>query len=97
MKSNELNKKVLKKLHEFESIENIYPSLDWEAKLKTKIQFNSSIKNTFISKYSLTLGCVVLLNFGLLVFSIYNESKKSKTRTTNLELISNELLITSNN
>jgi hypothetical protein len=96
MKSKKLNEKVLKKLHEFETLENIHPSSDWDAELYTKLQLNSSIKTNIISKYNVIIICIVLLNSGLLLFSLLNEPKQSSKRTTNLKLISNELLITSN-
>lgn len=96
MKSNTLNEKVLKKLHEFETLENIHPSSDWDTELQLKLQLNSSIKTNFISQYSVILVCIVLLNCGLLLFSVFNKPKETISRTTNLELISNELLITSN-
>jgi len=96
MKSNELNEKVLKKLQEFETLENIYPSPDWDTELHIKLQLNSSIKANYISKYNFILVCIVLLNCGLILFSLFNEPKQTTSRTTNLELISNELLITSN-
>ena len=96
MKSKELNEKILKKFHEFETLENIHPSSDWDTELHIKLQLNSSIKTNFISKYNVIIICIVLLNSGLLLFSLLNEPKQSSKRTTNLKLISNELLITSN-
>lgn len=96
MKSNALNEKALKKLHEFETLENIHPSSDWDTELQLKLQLNSSIKTNVISQYTVILVCIVLLNCGLLLFSVFNKQKQTISRTTNLELISNELLITSN-
>ncbi len=95
MKPNTLNEKVIEKLQEFESLENIYPSSDWDYELQMKLQMHASIKTTFISKYNFILVCIVLINCGLIVFSLLNESKPTTTRTTNLEVISNELLISS--
>ena len=96
MKSNKLNEKVLKKLHEFDTLENIYPNPYWETELHLKLQLNSSIKNNILSKYNVILVCIILLNCGLLLFSVFNKPKETISRTSNLELISNELLITSN-
>jgi hypothetical protein len=96
MKPNELNEKVIEKLHEFEALAPIYPSADWDAELQMKLQFTTSIKTTFLSKYNLILVFIVLLNCGLIMFSLWSEPKPIPTRTTNLEMISNELLITSN-
>ncbi len=96
MKPNALNEKVIEKLQEFETLENIHPSSDWDAKLQMKLQLNTTIKTNFIGKYNLILVCIIVLNCGLIVFSLVNELKRTTTRTTNLELISNELLITSN-
>jgi hypothetical protein len=94
MKTNALNEIVFQKLREFDTLESINPSADWDAELNLKI--NSSVKTNYTAKYNLILVCIVILNFGLLLFSIVNDSKTATIRTMNLKLISNELLLTSN-
>jgi len=94
MKTNALNEIVFQKLREFDTLESINPSADWDAELNLKI--NSSVKTNYTAKYNLILVCIVILNFSLLLFSIVNDSKTATIRTMNLKLISNELLLTSN-
>ena len=96
MKPNKLNEKVIQKLLEFDTLENINPSTNWDTELNLKLQLNSTVKPNFITKYNLILVCVVLLNCSLILYSMLYESKQTTNRTMNLELISNELLITSN-
>lgn len=96
MKQNELNQKVTEKIHEFETLKPIYSAPNWEIELNLRLQLSSKVKPNFIGKYNLILVCIVVLNCGLIAFSLLTESEKVTNRTSNLKVISNELLITTN-
>ena len=96
MNRNKLNENIMDKLYEFETLENIYPSLNWETKLESKLNLMSNKKSNLINKYNLILVSIGMINASIIVFSLLNESKKVSTRTRNFELISKELLIKSN-
>ena len=96
MNRNKLNENIMDKLYEFETLENIYPSLNWETKLESKLNLKSNKKSNLINKYNLILVSIGMINASIIVFSLLNESKKVSTRTRNFEIISKELLIKSN-
>jgi len=96
MNTNKLNNDIMDKLYEFETLENIYPSLDWDTKLESKLKLKSNQKSYFLNKYNLIVLSIGLINISLIVFSMLNESKKINSRSRNFELISKELLLKSN-
>jgi len=96
MNTNKLNNDIMDKLYEFETLENIYPSLDWDTKLESKLKLKSNQKSYFLNKYNLIVLSIGLINVSLIVFSMLNESKKVNSRSRNFELISKELLLKSN-
>lgn len=81
-------------LQEFESIENINPSIHWDFELEQKLRHSSTSKSTAASKVSLLLFLLVLLNIGFIWSSLKTESiKNSMTRNDHFQIISDELLI----
>ncbi len=96
MKPNELNEKVTAKLLEFETLASFNPSPDWDDQLNRKLQSNLSRKTNYANKYQLILACVVVLNIGLVALSLIRVPEKTAARTARLELLSKELLLTSN-
>ncbi len=96
MKPNELNEKVTAKLLEFETLASFNPSPDWDDQLNRKLQSNLSRKTNYANKYQLILACVVVLNIGFFALSLIRVPEKTAARTARLELLSKELLLTSN-
>jgi hypothetical protein len=86
-----LTNKAEEALHEFESLENFHPSLDWNEKLMNKLQAQRS-KSSFtpLNKFTAVIGVVVLLNVSLVLASILGNDQSD--RENNLKVISIELL-----
>ena len=92
MKQPILTNKAEEALHEFESLENIHPSLDWNEKLMNKLQMQRP-KSSFVpfNTFTAVIGVVVLLNVSLVFASILGDDQ-SVERESNLKVISSELL-----
>ncbi len=95
MKEQELNNKVSQILNEFESMEGIQPSSDWDASLLKKL--NYSKHNKFISSPLINIAAVVvvvvIINAGFLVNLLSKPTNESITRKDELQIVSKELLI----
>ena len=96
MKPNKLNEKVKAKLLEFETLASFNPSPDWDDQLNRKLQSKFPRKNNYANNYQLILACIVVLNIGLVTLLSFRVPEKTAARTARLELLSKELLLTSN-
>ncbi|WP_264520180.1 hypothetical protein [Flavobacterium sp. N1994] len=96
MKTPELNEKVIQKLQEFESLAPISASQNWDIAMQTRLQLTHQAQPSARGHYSLVLVGLVLVNGLFVLFSLMKTPQTETPRTTNLEVISSELLITSN-
>ena len=96
MNNLEINKKALQKLAEFDAIDCVETSEKWEAVLQKKLVANQIVRTNFVKNYTLLLVGLVLLNSSLITYFVIGNTNKNETKITNLRLISNELLISSN-
>jgi hypothetical protein len=98
MKKSELNNKSNHLLNEFETLDNIEFSPEWNAELMSKI---TSIEKDLYSKLSSTkyvmlLILFVLVNVGFTFNLINKKSKQDTGRYAQLQMVSKELLINLN-
>jgi len=98
MKESEINNKVSQLLHEFEAMDTIQSSSDYNEKLMAKInavERNSS--NRLINlKYSMVIVLFVLINVGFVYSVVNNGAGKKNERNTELQVIAKELLFNPN-
>ncbi len=84
-------------LQEFETIENILPSEDWDFIFEIKLSQTKKARINKTSKFSLALLFLVFLNVGFILNSLLTDIAKSEvSRPDNLKSIANELLISNN-
>ena len=97
MKKSELNNKSNHLLNEFETLENIEFSIEWNAKLMSKIASIEQNRSKFSSaKYGMILILFILVNAGFTFNLINKDSKQHTGRYAQLQLVSKELLINLN-
>lgn len=94
MKEQELNTRVSQTLQEFESMENIQPSAEWNDSLMQKLSVAkpNSIATFSSSKYAVVMLFVVMANIGFVFTAVMNDSPQAPNRDKELQTISKELL-----
>ena len=97
MNNLETNKKAQQKLHEFEAMEILSASDTWDAELNNKLYSKQSIKSNYSKSYGFVLVALTIINIGFITYSSMGTSEKKETIHADFEMVSNELLITSNN
>ena len=97
MNNLEINKKVQQKLHEFETMKTISASNNWDAELTNKLYSSQSIKQNYSKSYSFVLVVLTLINISFITYSFIGTTEKKETTHADFQMVSNELLITSNN
>ena len=94
MNKSAIDNKVLQKLKEFETIESIEPSADWNQSLLDKIEHVNPSSSGFSSaKYTIVILFIILINIGFFLSTMFNNSQKVICRNNDLQVISKELLI----
>jgi hypothetical protein len=95
MEESVLNMKVLKILNEFDAIEDIQPSADWNQSLMNRISSSKphSLPDFLPARFALVVMLFVLVNLGFILSSLIGNSNKVLYRDKELLVISNELLI----
>lgn len=97
MNNLEINKIVQHKLHEFETMKTISTSDNWDAELTNKLYSRQSIKQNYSKNYGLILVVLTLINISFITYSVIGTTEKKETTNADFQMVSNELLITSNN
>nr|WP_309758713.1 hypothetical protein [Flavobacterium sp.] len=94
MKTEDIN--VL--IKEFASIESITPSENWDLVFQNKLYSARLSKSNTMLKINVLMIVLVCLNIGVVWGIIANHSSTvAENRSSNLVIISNELLTNSNN
>ena len=95
MKESAYSDKVIRKLSEFEQIQDIQPSAGWKESLLERI--DSSTHGSFTKvpsvRFVVPVILIILLNLSFVVNSILNDSRKPSIKDKALQVISQELLI----
>ena len=97
MNTLEINKKVQQKLHEFDDVETISTSGNWEFSLQQKLTLLQPEKSNFITNYAIIMLFLLFLNIGFFVYSICSETENSSNVSSDFRMVSKELLLSSNN
>ena len=97
MNNLEINKRVQQKLHEFETMKTISASDNWDAELTSKLYAKQSLKLNYSKSYGLILVILTLINISFITYSFIGTTEKKETKHADFQMVSNELLITSNN
>ena len=97
MKKQELENRVSQVLHEFDSLENLQPSTEWNDSLMQKLSVTkpNSIALYSTSKLAILILFVVMANVGFIFKTVMNDSQQIPSRANELQVISKELLINS--
>jgi hypothetical protein len=95
MKDPEINFRVQQKLEEFEQMDRIYPSVDWNSTLMERI---NSVPQHSPAKYSIVrvnmlFLILILINVGFILTTLVNGTVKESNRIKDLQVVSHELLI----
>jgi hypothetical protein len=95
MKEAELNSKVSQKLADFEMVGNIMPSSEWNELLMKRISVadSGSRSNHSVTKYTIVMIFIVLVNLGFIVNSLARNTQRSSDRTSDLNTISKEMMV----
>ena len=95
MNNLEINKKVAQLLNEFEIIETISVSDNWENRLQLKLNSKQNLKLNYSKKYGIILVVLFFFNTSLILFSTSGSSEKIDNAKNDFQIISNELFINS--
>lgn len=95
MKEPSINSKVFQSLHEFETMENITTSKEWNDSLMVRLSYakHHPASRFPSAKFVIVAVMVLLINIGFFVNSMINNSQQDSCRNNTLQLISKELLI----
>lgn len=87
-----------KLLQDFDAIENITASDNWNIIFQNKLDASRKSKHKLVTKFNIMIMALVFINIGFLWNSLKVENSKAIVdRGSKFEIISKELLITSNN
>ncbi len=95
MNESELNQNIDKILSNFESLDTIQPSIEWNDSLQKKL-YNfkkDGIAKNDPQKLIYTMASLVIINVLLLSFFLATNPRESNANDNKLKLISKELLI----
>jgi hypothetical protein len=95
MKESELSEGVNQILNEFGAIPDIQPSEEWRLSLMNRLGSSrtSSISNPSLSRYSIMVLFIILVNLGFILNTVMRNSSKAQFRDMELNAVSHELLI----
>ena len=95
MKNQKLNIEVRSRLAEFDRMESISPSEEWNQSMLSRLNSVKPISGSGIipTRYKVLVLIAILTNVGILWSSIIIESKTDKQLTIELQIISNEFLV----
>jgi len=95
MKDPKLNIEVLSRLSEFECLESISPSENWNQTMLSRLTSVKPVSESGIipTRYKVLVLIAILINVGILWSSITSDAKTDKQLTIELQIISNEFLV----
>jgi hypothetical protein len=95
MKDSHFNSKVIQKLQEFESLEDIQPSAGWNDSLMRKLKSSGSNHpgRSVTARFAIIVILIIAANLGFILNLFNNHSRRSETLSTEYHIISSEFLI----
>lgn len=99
MKTQTKDERVLQKLDEFDAIETIHPTAEWNNSLMNKLSSSKRNKRNGNSPVGIAIIVIfiVVINIGFLIKSLIDNTDNSQQRDMDYQVISKELFINSNN
>ena len=91
----ESNTIIAQKMQEFEELETITPSANWETNLNIKLHLAQSHNGS--KKYSALLILLMLINMAFILVLSLKKPEKVVSKNDDFQKLTNELLITSTN
>ena len=91
MENEELNNRIQESLQQFEGLENISPSNEWNESLRKKLTRTKSKTTSSTLVISVALLCI--LNLGFAFTMLMKNNPVTNERDENLKLVSQELFI----
>ena len=88
---------IAQKIKEFEEMEWITPSANWDADLNIKLHLAQSNRVSMVKNYSVLLVVLTLVNVAFILISTQKRTEKSISKNDDFQKLTNELLITTNN
>lgn len=88
---------IAQKIKEFEEMEWITPSANWDADLNIKLHLAQSNRGSMVKNYSVLLVVLTLVNVAFILISTQKRTEKSISKNDDFQKLTNELLITTNN
>jgi hypothetical protein len=83
-------------IENFDVLENIEPSENWEINFQNKLVNARYSKSSSVSKFNLIVLVLILVNAGFVWNSLKSDNSKSDDKDTEYKTIANELLIPNN-
>lgn len=96
MKPSELNEKVKAQLLELDSLNFISASAKWDREMSIRLESIQQHKPKKNINYALFFISLAIINGVIVLFSLTENKQEDTSHFTRLQVISNELLITSN-
>ena len=94
MKTEDISMKIIQ---EFEFIENISPSENWDLVFHTKLDAARMDKSNATTKFNIMMLVLVFVNVGFIINSFRAQNTKTiEQKGSNYQTVSDELLISSN-
>jgi hypothetical protein len=95
MKESEFSFRILQKLNEFETMENIQPSEEWNQLLMKKLSTarSNSVRGMSAVKFAVAALLILLINIGFILNTVIRDSKQLLRHDSELQIISKEFLI----
>lgn len=88
---------IAQKMQEFEDLEPIEVSANWETELDIKLRLAQANKRTTGKKYSALIALMLLVNITFMFILSIKKQEKAISKNDDYQKLTNELLITSRN
>lgn len=83
-------------MQQFDSIETIFPSENWEIHFQNKLENARFSKSNSVSKFNLIVLVLIVINAGFIWNSLKTDNTKTDDKGSKYKTIANELLIPNN-
>ena len=95
MNESELDNNVSQMLKEYEALDNIIPSPDWNKSLMGRLASSQSYSPAKFpaAKFTFAILFLILINIGFILNMMISGSQLPSHRNTELQVVSQELLI----
>lgn len=98
MNDRNLNTEVTGNMELYEAMDDIIPSDEWKEKLMDRVKSVKPYKSSVFSqiKFTIAIFLITILNIGIILTAIFNDSRQTLSRDNTLKIISKEMLVNPN-